>query len=72
MFHLLLLGRLGPVELLSHDLHDPGQALLRRLHVQEGEAEALGDDVDGGGGVLVTGVADLKERRSFDVSKNKF
>ncbi|GKT57296.1 hypothetical protein ColTof3_04635 [Colletotrichum tofieldiae] len=42
-----------PLQLLGHDVDDLGQGLERGLGVEEGEARATGQDVDGRLGVLV-------------------
>lgn len=58
-YRLLLLT---PAQLFGHDLHDAWEGFVGRLHVQEAQAGAASDDVDGRAGVLLDGVENLKDR----------
>ena len=49
----------GPLQFFAHDGDDVGEGFLGRLDVQEGEAKASGDHVDGCHRVLADAVADF-------------
>lgn len=57
---LPLLPLLTPLQLLCHRVNDAGEGFQGRLGIEEGEARAPGQDIDGGAGVFVAaGVADF-------------
>lgn len=60
LFPLEVLSLLIPFELVAHDVDDFGERFQGGLCIEEGEACAAGEHVDGRLGVFVTdGVADL-------------